>query len=988
MANWIIDRTINLDTYKTREVLNHLLVTPRMDEYTMESSLYHKGVLPSEHDHNHPLRRRWFTYLRNYGLMNGDDVTEMGRLYAESKLSLSELVLLQLIKKRIHISSSNTDIYPFKIVVLLFNKLTNFDLNQAYISQEEFSSIVVNMTNDSCDEIQALFDDIISRRNRNEVVPMTEAQHTDIWFNSFKQTGLFDYLNHSLYIKDFRFIKIIANYYETFDNENINFGDFDFGFTNAIPLPKKSDVASNVEELSKSTLFEFALFDFLFGNTSLDEINKKSFSKQNEGYSIEYVLKLANLDSNSIGIYRNYVDYPNFAVIKMAKSGDKDLMEVAKAMQNITTVEENKEILSEANPKAYALSVVGPKTTIEEYAEILKDIINRCGGEWDGVRIFGALYHEFVDTDKFVEIANLLGIKESSKTEFQKGKAMGPFVVVKSLLKPLDSANVTFSVKPVQSDIKSLIKQKYEEHTDFNFDELKEGYDKFQALYSKEVIKSLSGRDLLYRLFARKEDNPDSLIYNIEHNSYYRKFGGIGGGSSFKYPLFWYSKENSWITGTRKNHRVLTEEEAIVRAEELRDQLVELFDKIEELKPFDSVEKYQQLENEFYNDQVLSNQWVLKYMHMLYPDCFASFYSWEWYDKLLKLLNEEAKGAIWVRNGQIALLGNELSIPLVFLDWILSEIVRSRGDIVVDEEEEQEEKVEDDPTPYSKEDFLNDVFMEEERYDELVNLLQYKKNVILQGAPGVGKTFLAKRLAYSMIGKKAASKIEAVQFHQSYTYEDFIMGYKPVDEGFELKEGVFYHFCKKAERDPNNKYFFIIDEINRGNLSKIFGELLMLIEGDKRGSSHAIKLAYRDEQFSVPANLYIIGMMNTADRSLALMDYALRRRFSFFEIEPAFGNSKFKAHLKTFVHDNSVVDLVIERLKELNDKIADADNSGLGKGFCVGHSYFCIPPVAGQSDKDWYKAIITYEILPLLEEYWWDDKNKFDNCKEDLLKNL
>ncbi|MGN0495652.1 MAG: AAA family ATPase [Lachnospiraceae bacterium] len=287
---------------------------------------------------------------------------------------------------------------------------------------------------------------------------------------------------------------------------------------------------------------------------------------------------------------------------------------------------------------------------------------------------------------------------------------------------------------------------------------------------------------------------------------------------------------------------------------------------------------------------------------------------------------------------------------------------------------------------YNKDSFLQDVFMDEEEYNKLLTLLLYKKNIILQGAPGVGKTFLAKRFAYSLIGKKDDRYVEIVQFHQSYSYEDFIMGYKPVDEGFKLKTGSFYNFCKKAEKDndPQSKYFFIIDEINRGNLSKIFGELMVLIEADKRNEK--VKLAYKDELFSVPENVYIIGMMNTADRSLALMDYALRRRFCFYEIEPAFGKPKFKNHILKYLKVAGVADRVVDKLVELNNKIADENTSGLGKGFCIGHSYFCTPPVNNQSDEEWYDTIIDYEIAPLLGEYWWDDKGRAEDCIKELKK--
>lgn len=273
---------------------------------------------------------------------------------------------------------------------------------------------------------------------------------------------------------------------------------------------------------------------------------------------------------------------------------------------------------------------------------------------------------------------------------------------------------------------------------------------------------------------------------------------------------------------------------------------------------------------------------------------------------------------------------------------------------------------------YTKDDFLNEVYMTEERYETLVNVLRNKKNIILQGAPGVGKTFAARRLAWSMMGEKDYSRIEFVQFHQNYSYEDFMMGYKPVEDGFELKYGIFYRFCQKAANQPDKEFFFIIDEINRGNMSKIFGELLMLIEKDYRGTK--MTLAYNGLPFSVPKNLYIIGMMNTADRSLAMIDYALRRRFSFFEIEPGFDSQGFISYQNGL--NSETLDELISKVKELNRKIA-ADKS-LGRGFCIGHSYFCGRDVCTD---EWLHSVVDYDILPMLSEYWFDDENEFQRWK-------
>lgn len=280
------------------------------------------------------------------------------------------------------------------------------------------------------------------------------------------------------------------------------------------------------------------------------------------------------------------------------------------------------------------------------------------------------------------------------------------------------------------------------------------------------------------------------------------------------------------------------------------------------------------------------------------------------------------------------------------------------------------ENTQQDCIAYTKEDFLAEVFMSEEKYDKLAAVLLNKKNIILQGAPGVGKTFSAKRLAYSLIGAVNEDAIEFVQFHQNYSYEDFMMGYKPSGASFELKKGVFYRFCKQAEADPESKYFFIIDEINRGNLSKIFGELLMLIENDYRGTPAT--LAYNDEKYSVPENLYIIGMMNTADRSLAMIDYALRRRFSFFEMEPGFETEGFIQYQQSL--NNETFNDLLAKVIELNAEIA-LDRS-LGRGFCIGHSYFCGRDELSCSD-EWMQEVVDYDILPMLGEYWFDDQEKY-----------
>jgi 5-methylcytosine-specific restriction enzyme B len=334
----------------------------------------------------------------------------------------------------------------------------------------------------------------------------------------------------------------------------------------------------------------------------------------------------------------------------------------------------------------------------------------------------------------------------------------------------------------------------------------------------------------------------------------------------------------------------------------------------------------------------------------------------------------------WQATGDWALEGDQRGIAAKTLTefrqyprWTCWALRRMRSDKVF--------VVDRDPAgKYTLEQALEGLFLPPEQFTSILDSLGRRKNVILQGPPGVGKSFIARRLAYALIGRKAPERVQMVQFHQSYSYEDFVQGWRPNEQGgFVLRDGVFHRFCRRAAEDTSSLPFvFVIDEINRGNLSRIFGELLMLIESDKRGADYAIPLTYSPEDvFFVPKNVHVIGLMNTADRSLALVDYALRRRFGFIDLDPAFGHDRFSDYLLAQGVPEGIVRRIDSRMKALNSAIR-ADRKNLGPGYEVGHSYFVPSQDEEDLDDAWYESVVSTEIAPLLREYWFDQPARVD----------
>lgn len=523
-------------------------------------------------------------------------------------------------------------------------------------------------------------------------------------------------------------------------------------------------------------------------------------------------------------------------------------------------------------------------------------------------------------------------------------------------------------------DIKDKIKECWISK-DFDYVDADPLYDEFRELFGVDVIRNFTDEECLDKLFGKVGDN--SLVYNLEHVSKFDYFGHVGG---YRTIYVIYEKDGVWKYA--KNPRAIKEisrEEAVEYAVSYRNSLVSFFDSVQslidsgEIKTKDGYIKLQAYAKEKLGI-LYGRNWVWKYCHILFPNVFTTFYTNEWVNRIFRIAGIASEVSYILQCFQFADFCNELEISIVYVYHILLKLDDS-DEPVIDDEEERTML----PT-----------------FTKRINKT-YPLNMILYGAPGTGKTYATAQIALAILENKTDSIDDIVSnkvatnreelmktyksyvdngqvvfttFHQSYGYEDFIQGLRPDDSSEKLSfkpvDGVFKRIAEKALENPNNNYVIIIDEINRGNISKVLGELITLVEEDKRwGEVNALSITLPSgDVFVVPNNLYIVGTMNSADKSISLIDAALRRRFSFVEVSPdssLVGDSTLKA----------VLDCIN---KKLESELESTD-------LLVGHAYFI-----GKSKND-LADIMNRSIVPLLYEYFFDNKNKVLNILKEALKD-
>ncbi len=591
-----------------------------------------------------------------------------------------------------------------------------------------------------------------------------------------------------------------------------------------------------------------------------------------------------------------------------------------------------------------------------------------------GVRYFGIKYGDNINKNKYnlTQMIRDAGLSEAYSTELNKGVKLSSLVIPKELIEDVDE----FQNLSIEEKIKVYYNNRKSDFSQME-KEIPSLYKEFSNKFSPKALFKVKDEDLPRYMFYSETPNQDNMCYYIEKHKKMLYFGQIGVRSAYVFGLHYNKEAKSWAIGSGSNPKFITPAEAIQKAKEIRKNLSNAVEIVKKYFMTQDIEDYAEILKELMDrcGNSVTNQWFLKYLHMIFPDMFTTYYSEKWQRFLISKCGLQQYDNPYQRSGELALLSQRTELPTAVVSKILSDIFGWPS-------EEESEKIND-----NEGDSIDKGTMV--KRSPRPSNFKFPFNLILYGAPGTGKTYSTAEYAVNIIENNTTlqtreiirekynkyvdnGQIVFTTFHQNYSYEDFIQGLRPNTENGNLilrpEDGLFKKIADRARNDLNNNYVIIIDEINRGNISKIFGELITLIEEDKRWGEKeqlSIKLPASEELFVVPNNLYIIGTMNSADKSISLIDTALRRRFDFIEVYP-------KCDL--------IEDLTLRKvLLQLNAQLKkELDSSDL----LIGHSYFL-----GKNESD-LVSILNKNIIPLLYEYHYDVENKVKNTLSEALKGV
>lgn len=499
-------------------------------------------------------------------------------------------------------------------------------------------------------------------------------------------------------------------------------------------------------------------------------------------------------------------------------------------------------------------------------------------------------------------------------------------------------------------------------------------YKDFRAKYGPEALKVVEGNDLLHKIFINETRDKENLCYVLEFDKQYSQFGGIGGGSAYKYGLYYSADKQSWMAGSSRNPKVLSLEDAITLGTKIRNEILEGVKVIESAGELEELKDYAELNTKLYEvmPTTINKKWVIKYFHMLFPQLFPPFYNDEWQNKVLTAIDEEPDGNSFVRMGQIALFVKKCGISTLAFSKVIYNL-DSLGDI----DDEQE------PTD------VNELCTFE---SEIKN----GKNIVVYGTPGCGKSFHVQNTLLKEFGvaNDEQHRIRTT-FYQDYTNTDFVGQIIPkVKEDksvtYEFNPGPFALAMKMAIEHSSEPVALVIEELNRGNAASIFGDIFQLLDRTEEGKSQYkitnvnlqdyLNKVFKDKNIHfdyivIPSNLYIVATMNTSDQNVFTLDTAFKRRWKFEKLPNVFAKDHEYAEYyvpgMTGVTWRHLVDSINRYIVKNADELSSEDKQ-LGVYF-IGKETLC-KEQTGETDVV-KKKEFAYKLL----EYLWDDVAKYNH---------